>query len=82
MVTSVKEISCATVKTWPDCCEWLLFCQDKFQSEAVLHRCHLEILKRSLVLQKNTFTTMWIKLLVESKSFQSSSNARNVPPLI
>ena len=65
MVTSVKEISCATVKTWPDCCEWLLFCQDKFQSEAVLHRCHLEILKRSLVLQKNTFTTMWIKLLVE-----------------
>ena len=48
LVTSVKEISCATVKTCPDCCEWLLFCQDKFQSDAVLHRCHLGTKKRSL----------------------------------
>ena len=30
MVTSVKEISCATVKPCPDCCEWLLFCLDKY----------------------------------------------------
>ena len=37
MVTSVKEISCATVKPCPDCCEWLLFCLDKYFSEALLN---------------------------------------------